>query len=642
MEILTGDESFPKGVERPIMDQSRPMTATKRVVLAESYRLIVPAMIKALQAGGCEVSHTATAREIVQVMNEMDAVAALVINLDSDRCGGLDTVRYIRRLESGRTIKVLGITHHCDRASVINAVRAGVNSVLLKDDCTPQLVMERVRQLLSEADGPAEPGDVKRSGQTGGPRSLSAPSPGSAAESNAAAPSAPTNPQPQGTPQPQPAARQEEDFGKWLAPLSREDLEQKLPEMLEGRALRPIVQRVIMMASNPNTDAADLAQLLRNDLDLSAKVISAANSSFYRRNGHPVRNIQDAVNRIGLNSTRNLAATIGIIDHFVGGREGELAIPGLWVHSIATAHISEALARHTSACDADQAFIIGLLHGLGRRVLADFFPKHYARVLRTPETEPATLLELERRLVGIDHLAVGAMVVEKWGLPSFVTKAMRLHRSSTIQSERGEDPLGGLSRNLLAADALAIALGFGTDALEELPMVPRAWLARQAKSGSDFIEKLLDIVHEAQSILMSRAEVPMQMPRAWRATCSQIVMLGMTPHMLEPLQVTVSHGLRCSNVTSPAQADLSCRETLVLGDMRSMSSSAEVMNALAWLKRAKAPTRWPVLVAVRPEVAQDEGLLKLGYPIRVIAPPLRPSLIQRELETLLGDYRAAA
>jgi DNA-binding NarL/FixJ family response regulator len=133
----------------------------QRILIAESFRSIVTPLEAALKAAGYDVRLPASQRDIIQDIGGAP-VAAVVINLDSHRWGGIDTVRQIRRLDLAQSVKVLAITHHAERSYLLNAARSGVNAVLLRDQCTPQSIVDRVRQLLTQPENPppAEPSDA--------------------------------------------------------------------------------------------------------------------------------------------------------------------------------------------------------------------------------------------------------------------------------------------------------------------------------------------------------------------------------------------------------------------------------------------------------------------------------------------------
>lgn len=76
------------------------------------------------------------------------------------------------------------------------------------------------------------------------------------------------------------------------------------------------------------------------------------------------------------------------------------------------AGITSALARHAVNRARQQAILAGLLHGIGKLVLAEAAPYPYYNVLRTAAVNQEVLAETETRCLGINHHEAGKMWLE--------------------------------------------------------------------------------------------------------------------------------------------------------------------------------------------------------------------------------------
>lgn len=154
---------------------------------------------------------------------------------------------------------------------------------------------------------------------------------------------------------------------------------------------------------------------------------------------------------------------------------------GVVLHSLCAAAAAGRLAEHNPdagvACET--AFTAGLLHDLGRAVLALVFPRAYTRLLAELPHGRRSILDAERDSFGVDHPAVGRHVAGRWGLPENLCDAIWLHHGATHVVPRSV-----ASPSLLAlvqvADGIAATL---VDTHEEEGEDPGRSLARFARSG---------------------------------------------------------------------------------------------------------------------------------------------------------------
>ena len=90
----------------------------------------------------------------------------------------------------------------------------------------------------------------------------------------------------------------------------------------------------------------------------------------------------------------------------------------LWRHNLATGALSRkiAMAEVPDKIVGDHAFMAGLLHDLGKLVLASNFPDEYKKVLEQSQGDNRCLLERETDIFGNTHAEVGAYLLGLWGI----------------------------------------------------------------------------------------------------------------------------------------------------------------------------------------------------------------------------------
>lgn len=113
---------------------------------------------------------------------------------------------------------------------------------------------------------------------------------------------------------------------------------------------------------------SELANLLSKDPVLAARLVRVSNSAYYRAMS-PAETVPAAVTRIGFKTTRNIA--LGLLQNSFVARNDVIAamISELWMESLRTAAVSNALATHYTLMDAQKALLGGLMYNVGPMLL---------------------------------------------------------------------------------------------------------------------------------------------------------------------------------------------------------------------------------------------------------------------------------
>jgi len=116
-------------------------------------------------------------------------------------------------------------------------------------------------------------------------------------------------------------------------------------------------------------------------------------------------------------------------------------------HSMAVAECTRQLANCTGT-SPDFAFTAGLLHDIGRLVMAVLFPDEFSRIINESAFPP---IETERRILGFDHMEIGGKAAQHWNLPVTIQEAIEQH-------ETPPDPDAAKSLGLLVYTANLLIL----------------------------------------------------------------------------------------------------------------------------------------------------------------------------------------
>jgi putative nucleotidyltransferase with HDIG domain len=226
----------------------------------------------------------------------------------------------------------------------------------------------------------------------------------------------------------------------------------------------------ILRSDHPRVD--DCAARIAVDPALTARTLRLANSAFYGVSGR-VATLQDAIHVLGSQTLAALLTTAAVLPQ-LGDRERLGPDHDVfWRHALGTALASQALARQ-HGMGADLAFTAGLLHDIGRLALATHFPDEHRAVAAFAAEADVSLLCAERRLLGLDHAEVGAMIARHWHFPATVVQAIALHHEPPTPGDAAQRAT--LVDIVHLADAVAHALDLSQLPDELVPDIdPGSW-----------------------------------------------------------------------------------------------------------------------------------------------------------------------
>jgi HD-like signal output (HDOD) protein len=179
---------------------------------------------------------------------------------------------------------------------------------------------------------------------------------------------------------------------------------------------------------SPSVSAQRIADIASKDPAISAKLLQLSNSAFFGFS-HKVFSVAEAVQLLGVSVIQSLAMAVPIFSSFSRAKCPAFPIDQIWEHSLQTG----VLARQISGQHLDdfqqseQAFCAGLLHDLGKIILADGLAGEYGEVIKESAATSTPLFEVERKHFRATHAEVGAYLLALWGLPIPLVEAVANH-----------------------------------------------------------------------------------------------------------------------------------------------------------------------------------------------------------------------
>lgn len=193
----------------------------------------------------------------------------------------------------------------------------------------------------------------------------------------------------------------------------------------------------VELLSNDDASAASCIAAIERDQALTVRVLRLANSPFYGAQGQ-ISRIGDAVQMLGLRTVASALAAVSLRTALGSLRCKEFCFASYWRHTLCTAIAARELAQVTKL-DAGEAFLLGLLHDVGKLILAMTSPELESQALQLVRSEGMAMHEAEQQLLGVTHAEVGAVVARQWNFPATFAEAIADHHRP-VPARAGERP----------------------------------------------------------------------------------------------------------------------------------------------------------------------------------------------------------
>jgi putative nucleotidyltransferase with HDIG domain len=185
-----------------------------------------------------------------------------------------------------------------------------------------------------------------------------------------------------------------------------------------------VVTKVLQLVRDPSFSPKDATPLVERDTVLAARVLRAANS--VQHGGmERARNLPQALTRLGVERFKSLLVEVSAHRLFESRdqRIGEYT-RGLWEHSLAVAMLSRDVAALCGVSETETAYLAGLLHDIGKPVVAFILLEAEKNVVGTRTNvwiDPDAWVEVLQKI----HRPIGVALAQKWGLPDTVATAIQ-------------------------------------------------------------------------------------------------------------------------------------------------------------------------------------------------------------------------
>ena len=211
------------------------------------------------------------------------------------------------------------------------------------------------------------------------------------------------------------------------------ELKEQIIEMIQKKdsdlpTLPVVVDRIISVASDPNTTTEELADIVSYDQGMTNKLLKLANSIYYAQRTK-VETIKRAITVIGFDEIIGIALGMSILSSFSDKTGLSLDMKALWIHGIGCATASKDLAKRTNPAIASKIFVPALLHDMGKVMFSVYFKDEYRKVRHLAMENKKQLYFAENAVFKMDHAMLSALLMKRWNFPNSILLPCRFHHA---------------------------------------------------------------------------------------------------------------------------------------------------------------------------------------------------------------------
>ena len=238
------------------------------------------------------------------------------------------------------------------------------------------------------------------------------------------------------------------------------------------------VNEIIELVNDPRTSVARLASVISRDPSLTKRLLRQANSPLYGFQ----RRVSDpgfAVVLLGFDALKEMVVRSVVNGAFRRMVDTLVLFESFWTHSIGCALGARLIALKTGTCEANDAFVAGLLHDVGYLIINESTRAPFSDRNRSPLVAETT--DEYGLPVKVGHPDVGAALGERWHLPADIIEAIRCHHTPSAATRNP-----ALTATVHVAEALCHKLNLSSGDFESCNLVEPSAIATLGVHASYF------------------------------------------------------------------------------------------------------------------------------------------------------------
>lgn len=199
-----------------------------------------------------------------------------------------------------------------------------------------------------------------------------------------------------------------------------------------------VAAQIEKVLRDPLSGTGDIAEVIETDAAVSLKLIGIANSVVYR-GSEKVTSVRQAIPRLGMDETSRMVKTI-VNRNLYHPRHNHLDVlmVRLWTHSLACAIGSRHIATHLRVPLPDTLFFMGLIHDVGKTILAEALGDLPGSGEPSPyQVTYDDFIDVIQQV----HTGFGEAVLRRWNFSDAFLHVVTTHEAPRLSAGAGKEPV---------------------------------------------------------------------------------------------------------------------------------------------------------------------------------------------------------
>jgi len=282
-------------------------------------------------------------------------------------------------------------------------------------------------------------------------------------------------------------------------PILLAGLRQRIESTTDLPAMPEVAQALLRLNSDPNGNINDVVEIIEADPSIAAQVMRYARSAFFGFRGE-ITSLHQAVTAVlGYGLTIDIGLGLSLGKSFSITSYGPMGLYPFWQHSIYSAALIERMIQIMPRQHRPLpglGFLGGLLHNFGVLLIAHLFKKEAAmlqQIILANKDKP--VVELERQVLGTDHMEIGAWLMRRWNLQAEIQVAVSEHHDELYNGVHAS-----YARLTLLADRLLKRHDIGDAESTELPEAILSSLGITAEQAEEQLENVISSTQDLDQL----------------------------------------------------------------------------------------------------------------------------------------------
>ncbi|CAB1074325.1 hypothetical protein JY97_12295 [Alkalispirochaeta odontotermitis] len=225
----------------------------------------------------------------------------------------------------------------------------------------------------------------------------------------------------------------------------------------------PIAGQILALAQEPDCSLPEIADLILNDPAITANLLKTCNSVYFGLN-RKVDSVRDAIGFVGLDYIVQLVMLNSVSQNLKRQPQGYgLGEGALWRHAVTSAHVAKILAAKFGPTENQHLiYTAALLKDIGKLILGRYVAFSFEEINILVKSKGFSFNDAEKKIIGMNHEEIGAMVGQKW---CFSSKLIHIIRHHHLSNESAREDLATTLVYLADIICMMIGVSSGVDGL---------------------------------------------------------------------------------------------------------------------------------------------------------------------------------